>query len=455
MGLFRFVLLTGLCAYSTSPFLSYAISPKHHHHHRYADRLKRNQHYRNNRNSIKPSQNIESPLQQKVNEKYPECKNIFSPIKNFLASQAWEKNLSLTKLKLAAQNATNSQIALDLTLLPQWTHPRINSGTTQPQKLPSWQLCFSPNISWELYNSPEAGTGTLDFNYTIVRYWNNSAANLNTAVGTSAGINDYTAKESYLGQLTFSQTFPGNVWTIVLGQYSLYAIDGTLYDNDQQTGFISYALSQNASATYSQGSLGAYLQFSPTAEIQIQVGAQDAFDLTGTSLNFNNLTKNKYNFFGFFSWSPSTWGGGQYSLLLYSTRSVPKQPSQTMGWSVNIGQNLGEKLYVFGRWNGATGTAFAINRSVAWGISSANPFNRDPKDLFGLGYAISKVNTKTLPPPSNTPVRKYETVAEVFATIGFGPHLSLTPDYQIFIHPALRPERSTSQVYGVRGNFIF
>nr|WP_304488694.1 carbohydrate porin [Chlamydia sp. 17-3921] len=426
------------------PLSSYAVTPTNYHQHRYVNRFKYN-----HQPSSKPAQ----PTQERIVHKH-ECTNVFSPIKNFLSSQAWQEGMSLTKLRLAAQEATNSYISLDLTILPQWVHPRKTLKTSQREDMPSWQMYFSPNISWELYSSPIAGTGTIDFNYTLIRYWQNDAKHLNESVGTIAGINDFITKESYLGQCTFSQTFPGNVITLTLGQYSLYAIDGTLYDNDQQSGFISYALSQNASATYSQGSIGAYLQISPIPEIQIQFGGQDAYNLTGTSFNFDGLTKNKYNFYGFFSWAPQiSLGGGQYSILIYSTRSVPQQPSRATGWSFNLGQSLGEKLYIFGRWNGATGTAFAINRSIAWGFASSNPLKRDPKDLLSLGCAINKINPKAL--NISDTIRKFETVVEAFATVGFGPHLSLTPDFQLYIHPALRPERRTSQVYGIRSNLIF
>lgn len=111
---------------------------------------------------------------------------------------------------------------------------------------------------------------------------------------------------------------------------------------------------------------------------------------------------------------------------------------------------LREKLYVFGRWNGATGTALNLNRSYVLGLASANPINRNPQDLLGAACSMSKVNPKVV---TEKRIRKYETVIETFATIGFGPHISLTPDLQIYIHPARRPDKRSAKVYGIRANF--
>lgn len=63
-----------------------------------------------------------------------------------------------------------------------------------------------------------------------------------------------------------------NWLSVNVGQYSLYFIDGTSQDYNQQTGFIRYSLSQNGSATYPVASFGAYLQFTPTSEWMMQVG---------------------------------------------------------------------------------------------------------------------------------------------------------------------------------------
>ncbi|SPN74137.1 Outer membrane protein AaxA,Carbohydrate-selective porin,Carbohydrate-selective porin, OprB family [Chlamydia serpentis] len=432
---FRFLLLSGLCAFGIH---SYAETRKENtdHYHRYKTRI-----YKKQPRSINENTNSEIPIN----------KGILSPLTNILCSDPWKDGISISSLFTSVEKATNTQISLDFSILPQWFYPHAAIGGTQSQEIPAWQFYFSPSLTWTLYDSPTAGKGTIDFSYTLIRYWQTNGLDANQAMGLAGGINDYFNRENNLAQLMFSQTFPGEFLTLAIGQYSLYAIDGTLYDNDQYSGFISYALSQNASATYSLGSPGAYLQCNPNPEINIQIGFQDAYNINGTNFSIYNLTKSKYNFYGYASWSPKlSCGSGQYSVLIYNTRKVPEQNSQVTGWSLNAAQHVHEKLYLFGRVNGATGTAFSINRSYVLGLVSENPLHRHSQDLLGVGFAWNKTNVKAI---SNVnKIRRYESVLEAFASIGFGPYISLTPDFQLYLHPALRPERRTSQVYGLRAN---
>ncbi|CRI33576.1 Porin AaxA [Chlamydia pneumoniae] len=432
---FRFLLLSGLCALGIS---SYAETPKETtgHYHRYKARIQKK-----HPESIKESAPSETPHHN----------SLLSPVTNIFCSHPWKDGISVSNLLTSVEKATNTQISLDFSILPQWFYPHKALGQTQALEIPSWQFYFSPSTTWTLYDSPTAGQGIVDFSYTLIHYWQTNGVDANQAAGTASSMNDYSNRENNLAQLTFSQTFPGDFLTLAIGQYSLYAIDGTLYDNDQYSGFISYALSQNASATYSLGSTGAYLQFTPNSEIKVQLGFQDSYNIDGTNFSIYNLTKSKYNFYGYASWTPKpSCGDGQYSVLLYSTRKVPEQNSQVTGWSLNAAQHIHEKLYLFGRINGATGTALPINRSYVLGLVSENPLNRHSQDLLGIGFATNKVNAKAI---SNVnKLRRYESVMEAFATIGFGPYISLTPDFQLYIHPALRPERRTSQVYGLRAN---
>ncbi|AAP05470.1 carbohydrate porin [Chlamydia caviae] len=450
MASFHSSLLTALCTLCTYGILTmpaYGLDPNHpkHHYHKYSERLKRS-------NAEDSAFYLSSASESSEDLRQEPRRHILTPVRNVLKDDPCDEGLSISKLLHSIEKETNSQISVDFTILPQWFYPKKSALATSEEKQPTWQFYVSPNISWQLYNSPTAGVGSIDFSYTLIRYWNNSAQNANNAIGIAGEINDYSSRTNTLSLLTFSQTFPGEMLTVSFGQYSLYSIDGTLYDNDQQCGFLSYALSQNASATYSSGSVGAYVQFTPIPSINIQAGFQDAYSIVGSSFDVYNLTKNRYNFYGYFSWAPqSCLGAGQYSALIYSTRNVPQQPVQTTGWSLNFGQYLGEKLYVFGRWNGSTGTAVNLNRSHVLGLASANPINRNPKDLLGAACSMSKVNPKVV---TDKKIRKYETVIETFATVGFGPHLSLSPDLQVYIHPARRPDRRSATVYSIRANFF-
>lgn len=439
MILVRFLVFICLC--SCSFFLSFPAYGKdpthpHLHHHRIADRLKKS----TNRHTPKIETHDCEPHTY-----------VLSPVRNVLARRSCDNGWSISRLFHSIEEETNSQITIDFTILPQRFYPKKSALTQIEEEQPIWQFYMSPNASWQIYNTPMAGVGSIDFSYTLIRYWENNAQNANNALGIAGEINDYSTRANTLNTLTFSQTFPGNWLTISLGQYSLYSIDGTAYDNDQQSGFISYALSQNASATYSLGSIGAYLQLTPLPSLNIQVGLQDAYNVLGTGFRIRNLNKKKYNFYGYLSLSPQCLlGGGQYSALIYSTRAVPEQPVNTTGWSLNFGQYLGKKLYVFGRWNGSTGKAVNLHRSYVLGLASPDPIHRNSQDVFGVACALNRVNPQVV---QIQRTRQYETVIEAFATLGCGPHISITPDFQFYIHPALRTNKRSVTVYGIRANF--
>lgn len=442
----RFLVFTCLysycfCCFFSSPIYGKDPTHPHLHHHRISERLKKSSERHGHHTTLYPWEDLECEPRTYA----------LSPVRNVLASRPFDQGWSISRLLHSIEQETNSQITLDFTVLPQRFYPKESIVTQTEEEQPVWQFYMSPNISWQIYNNPTAGVGSIDFSYTLVRYWENNAENINNALGIAGEINDYSTRSNTLNNLTFSQTFPGHWLTIALGQYSLYSIDGTAYDNDQQSGFISYALSQNASATYSLGSIGAYLQLTPLPTINIQAGLQDAYNVLGNAFQIRNLNKKKYNFYGYFSWAPCCCiGQGQYSALVYSTRAVPEQLEKTAGWSLNFGQYLGKKLYIFGRWNGSTGNVVNLNRSYVLGLASPNPINRNPQDVFAVACALNRVNSHVIQAQKT---RKYETVIEAFATLGCGPHISITPDFQLYIHPALRTKDRSVTVYGIRANF--
>ncbi|MBQ8498226.1 MAG: carbohydrate porin [Chlamydia sp.] len=460
---FRSVLLTTLISLS----FTNAVQAAHRHYHRYDNKLHRHLHKKDlptQKPTQKPSEE-ENYTPYSYSDKpisLSKQRGLLSPICDLIKANPCSNGFSIRNIKQELKNVAGTQIALDWSILPQWFNPRISQlktltirdpgyGTRQtPLEAdpPCWQTCFNPSASITVYDS-SYGTGVFQISYTLVRYWEGNAALAGNAIMLAGSINDYPSRQNTFSQFTFSQTFPGEKVNLTIGQYSLYSVDGTLYNNDQQQGFISYALSQNPTATYSSGSLGAYLQITPTESTCLQVGFQDAYNISGSSIKWNNLTKNKYNFYGYASWAPNCrLGSGQYSILLYSTRKVPEQLFQTTGWSVNASQYISPKFYVFGRYGGATGQAFPINRTYSFGVVSANLFDRNPQDLLGIACAFNNVN----PSAASSAQRKYETVIEGFATIGCGPYLSFSPDFQLYLYPALRPSKQSAQVYSVRAN---
>lgn len=337
---------------------------------------------------------------------------------------------------------------IDISFMPQRVAP---AG-----KQTSWQFIFSPSANWNLFKSDSIGDGSVQFGYNLVRYWGTDAQTLQNRAGVASGINDFVTAENNFSTLTYTHVFPQKWLTVVVGQYSLYDIDGTTYNNDQQTGFISYTLSQNGSATYSLGSLGAYAQVQPSDDFVAMGGFYDSRNILGVNIKWNSFTKSKYACWGMLQWTPTfkSLGAGQYSFLAYNTAAVPEQPKKTFGWSLNACQNLNERWTVFGRINGATGDALPVSNSYQLGTACANPLNRNPNDVLGVAIAMNKISAEALGVNADS-IRSTETVLEVQWVWGFGKWFTITPDYQLFLHPAQARSHTTASLFSIRANFTF
>ena len=82
----------------------------------------------------------------------------------------------------------------------------------------------------------------------------------------------------------------------------------------------------------------------------------------------------------------------EISLLAYNQPGVPEQPETTNGWSLNLSQDLGEKLSVFARVNEVSGSTEEIRQSWVIGGVYNNPLDRNPLDQIGLAYAYNKLD---------------------------------------------------------------
>lgn len=286
------------------------------------------------------------------------------------------------KVKNEIQNAMNIQYSLDMSVMPQWGFSK--GGKT------AYQTMYTPTINWDVFSSDKFGSGSVQFSYNAVQYWSKANGNSMSAnLGLADVDNDYGDNSDSFDQLTYTQTTPGNMFSLSIGQYPMYTFDGGTYDSNQQTNFINYALSQNASSTYPLASLGAYVQFNPNSEWSVVAGMQDANNIEGSRINFRTLDDGDYTGFGYVSWSPTVkgLGSGQYTFLYYYQPSVTAQPEKSQGWSFNATQNIGDKWAVFARFNGSSGDVVPVKTSVALGGVYLNPLNRNPLDQIGFAVA--------------------------------------------------------------------
>lgn len=318
----------------------------------------------------------------------------------------------------------------------------------------SYQTIASPSIVWKTFDN-EYGTGTLNIAYNMVRYGGISANHLGDNIGVATPINDFPSKSNAFDELYYNYQFAGDLkWlSVAVGQFPLYNFDGTAYDSNQQVNFMNLALSQNASSTYSISGVGTFVQVAPNSEWTFILGGQDATNISGESVRVNNLDEEHYTTFAYASYTPtiSGLGAAQYSVLLYNQPGVREQKETTNGWSINVMQDIGEKFSVFGRVNGVSGNVATINQSWVAGMVYKNPINRNPLDQIGFAFAYNKVDKAVAGETYNND----EKILEAYWAWGVSKWMTITPDVQFYIDPALNKKSDYDTVVSLRANFFF
>ncbi|MBO4675677.1 MAG: carbohydrate porin [Elusimicrobiaceae bacterium] len=312
------------------------------------------------------------------------------------------------------------------------------------------QGVYYPYVTWNLFKDRALGSGQVNVNYTLVRYWGKQAATLQARTNTAVAFNDYAANQEIFSQFSYTHTLPGDLnWlSVTVGQFPLYNFDGTQYIANQQTALINYALSQNASSVYPSASLGGYLQ-AQTKHWTFAAGYQDATNVSGKDIRLDDAFDGAYTLFGSIAWNPEfAIGQGQYSVLYYYQPSVAEQPEYVNGWSFNMQQNMGDKWAMFGRANGANKGATGVKNSYALGLAYLNPFERNAADAILAGIAYNDLSAKGLDYPAQ--MRSNEMAMELQWIWGIGNWFTLTPDLQFYPRAGLKGGTKEVTVVGLR-----
>ncbi len=337
--------------------------------------------------------------------------------------------------------------SIDASLLGQRTSPSGKNNAVQAY--------IYPSFAWTNFDN-KYGTGTLNFAYNILEYGNHNADDLAANSGYVTPINDYSDDQDEFVELYYTYQLGGkwNWLTLALGQFPIYNFDGTAYNSNQQVNFINYALSQNGSSSYATAGLGAYVQVQPNDDWTFVVGGQDATNVDAPSIRFNHLNEEHYTTFGSVSYTPTIKGVGdsEISVLVYNQPGVTEQPETTNGWSLNLSQNIGAKFSVFARLNGVSGSVETIRQSWVLGGVYNNPLDRNPLDQIGLAYAYNKIDEAAV---GEALQHKAEQVIEAYWAWGIGNMLTLTPDIQLYINPALNQKSDYGVVTSLRATVFF
>ena len=361
---------------------------------------------------------------------------------------------------LAAQAAYARSLSTDYSMFKYWLNKNygLDYGvdvSVMPQrgapsgKYNAVQAYVYPYLTWTTFKN-EYGTGQLNMAYSLIRYGNHDASDVGSRMGVVSDINDYATKTNEFNELYYTYQLGGswNWLTLGLGQFPIYNWDGSDYNSNQQVNFINYALSQNPSSTYSIAGVGGFVTVEPNDEWSFTLGAQDASNVDAVSVRVNDLSDGHFTTFGQVEWTPTNkLGEAQVSALVYNQPSVKLQPQTTNGWSLNFSQNFGEKFNVFARVNGVSGHMDTIEQSWSGGVVFLNPLNRNSLDQIGLGYALNKINEEAVGEPL---AHDTEHVFEAYWAVGFSKWMTLTPDVQFYIHPALNQKSDYGTAVSLR-----
>ena len=360
------------------------------------------------------------------------------------ASSLWD---DYQEFKNSVSKKYGFDYSIDLSVLEQRTSPNGKNNAVQGYLYPSF--------AWTLTDN-EKGTGVLNFAYTVIRYGNHNAEDIANNSGFVTPINDYNDKTNEFNEIYYTYQFGGkwNWLTMGIGQFPMYNFDGTYYDVNQQVNFLNEALSQNASASYTQAGVGLYAEISPNEEWSFVVGSQDGTNVDAQSVRFNNLNEEHYTTFGSLSYTPTIKGLGEMdvSLLIYNQPWTREQPQTTNGWSLNLSQNIGEKLSLFARINETSGDVEEVRQSWVLGGVYNNPFGRNNLDQIGIAYAYNKLDEKAV---GEKLKHKAEQIVEAYWSFGVGNSLTITPDVQLYINPALNQKSDYGFATSLRATVFF
>jgi len=346
--------------------------------------------------------------------------------------------------KTTLQNDYNIQYSMPVSVFGQWGTPNGGPGVAE--------LVYSPAVTWTPFTNTAIGSGAFNFAFQGNQFWTGATTNSQQAsMGLITAPNDWGANSYQFAQITWTQTLPGKLLAVSAGQYSFGQYDGNQYAGNAQANFINYALAQNATQTYANAGIGAYVQITPNSQLQFAGGLQGASNITGETITVSGFRNDQIASFLNAQWTPTFLAGGTYSMLYYNQPSVPQQPSASQGVSFSASQNLNATYGLFLRVNNASGDAIPIETSVAFGGIKNDPFGRNRLDQAGIGIAWDKTNQAAV----GGPARGAEWVSELYYNYTLFKALQLTPDLQVYFNPALAPNTSVAAVFSLRATINF
>ncbi len=332
----------------------------------------------------------------------------------------------------------------------QWGSPRGGRPTTL--------FVYSPVLTWTPLHSATFGTGTVTLGVQGAQFWSGyTTADQQGALGILTPQNDWTARAFSWEMLAYTHRFaaPFSWFAVTAGQFGISGFDGDFFAGNAQTNFVSYALAQNATATYPVAGMGSFATVTiERAALSFSGGFQGATDLYGASITTSGFNQGRYATFANALWAPVLPGLGQgsYNILGYEMPGVAGQPTRSRGLSFAMSQTLLPGFGIFARAATATGNAVPIETSVAAGAVFANPFQRNSRDQLGIGVFANRASVIANLPPG---ARRVEWGGEVYYNFIVSRGFAVSPTLAFFANPLYAPGTGAAGVFTLRTTLFF
>lgn len=213
--------------------------------------------------------------------------------------------------------------------------------------------------------------------------------------------------------------------------------------NDPLTAYQNAAFAGSPTIALPDPGLGAMVRIG-SDKLYVSAGIADANGTAG-SLDLNGFfDEGEYFTHLEFGWTPA-YARRFVDNIHITAWHVDKRDRalvpEDWGASISLSTEVGEYLQPFFRVGYSQGTAATLERSVSTGVG----IQRGEFNLLGLGLNWGQ-------PPGNLPDQY---TAEMFYRFQLFPNLTLTPDLQLVIDPALDPDQERLLVFSLRVRVTF
>lgn len=320
---------------------------------------------------------------------------------------------------------------------------------------------YEIEASWKMFASDTFGEGSIQFLYEDINYSHLEASKLGQRVGILEPINDDAFRREYFKRFTYTHRLPGYLKDVSLsfGQFLIGNFGNTSYKSKPLYYFNNFSLAKNMTKAYPTGGVGGYVTYRPLSNLTLIAGAQDTTNYFPQNISVKKIKDDKWTNFLYASWQPNLTSIGKTVITgwVYHSPAIPKYSGQfnkafakpADGWAFTIRQDI-DKWTLFGKINGSTGNRMCAEQSYVLNMMYNNPLNRNDLDQIGVGIAANKISNL-----NSKAVRPWESVVEMYWTWGVSNFMTITPDIQLYINPALTKERNTAIVSSLQTKFLF